>query len=158
MSLIDYIDKSSIMIDVQETSKERLLSKMVERLDNCKLLLNKEEAEHSIMAREKLMSTGVGSGVAIPHSKTNAVKSIVLTIATVKNGINYKAPDNKKVFVIFMLLSPKDSASDNLKVLTSIAAILRDNTHFIEKLINAEKSDDILELIAKEEMRVQCQK
>ena len=57
-----------------------------------------------------------------------------------------------------MHLSPKDSASDNLKVLTSIAAILRDNTHFIEKLINAEKSDDILELIAKEEMRVQCQK
>lgn len=158
MSLIDYINKDSIMIDVQETNKEKLLSKMVERLDSCKLLLNKEEAEHSIMARERLMSTGVGNGVAIPHSKTQAVKSIALTIATVKNGINYKSPDNKKVFVIFMLLSPKDSASDNLKVLTSIAAILRDNNHFIEKLINAEKADDILSLIAKEEMRVQCRK
>ncbi len=158
MSLIDYINKDSIMIDVQETNKDRLLSKMVERLDSCKLLLNKEEAEHSIMARERLMSTGVGNGVAIPHSKTQAVKSIALTIATVKNGINYKSPDNKKVFVIFMLLSPKDSASDNLKVLTSIASILRDNNHFIEKLINAEKSDDILSLIAKEEMRVQCRK
>ena len=87
MSLIDYIDKNSIMIDVQETSKERQQSKMVERLDNCKLLLNKEEAEHSIMAREKLMSTGVGNGVAIPHSKTNSVKSITLTIATVKNKL-----------------------------------------------------------------------
>lgn len=158
MSLIDYINKDSIMIDVQETNKERLLSKMVERLDSCGLLLNKEEAEHSIMAREKLMSTGVGNGVAIPHSKTHAVKSIAIAIATIKNGINYKSPDKKKVFLIFMLISPKDSASDNLKVLTSIAAILRDNVHFIEKVIKAEKSEDILSLIAKEEMRVQCRK
>ena len=91
MSLIDYINKDAIMIDVQETDKERLLSKMVERLNECGLLLSKDEAEHSIMAREKLMSTGVGNGIAIPHAKTDAVDKIVLTVATIKNGINYKS-------------------------------------------------------------------
>ncbi|WP_085169500.1 PTS sugar transporter subunit IIA, partial [Brachyspira hyodysenteriae] len=124
MSLIDYINKDSIMIDVQETEKERLLSKMVERLDECKLLLNKNDAEHAIMAREQLMSTGVGNGIAIPHAKTDAVKNI---------GINYKSVDKKKVFAVFMLLAPKTSASENLKVLTAIAKILRDNPHFLEK-------------------------
>lgn len=154
MSLIDYINKESIMIDVQETDKEHLLSKMVERLDNCGLLINKEEAEHAIIAREQLMSTGVGNGIAIPHAKTDAVKSIVLSVATIKNGINYKSVDKKKVFAVFMLLAPKNSASENLKVLTAIAKILRDNPHFLEKLINAEKSDEIMELIAKEEMKI----
>lgn len=154
MSLIDYINKESIMIDVQETDKENLLSKMVERLNSCGLLLNKDDAEHAIMAREQLMSTGVGNGIAIPHAKTDAVKSITLSVATIKNGINYKSVDKKKVFAVFMLLAPKDSASENLKVLTAIAKILRDNPHFLEKLINAEKQDEVIELIAKEEMKI----
>lgn len=154
MSLIDYIDKASIMLDVQETDKERVLTKMVERLDECGLLLDREEAEHSIIAREQLMSTGVGNGIAIPHAKTDSVKSIVLSVATIKNGINYKSVDKKKVFIIFMLLSPKDAASENLKVLTAIAKILRDNLHFIEKMINSENSEDVIELIAKEEMKI----
>ncbi|PCG19114.1 PTS sugar transporter subunit IIA [Brachyspira sp. G79] len=154
MSLIDYINKESIMIDVQETEKERLLSKMVERLDGCGLLVSKDDAEHAIIAREQLMSTGVGNGIAIPHAKTDAVKSIVLSVATIKNGINYKSVDKKKVFAVFMLLAPKNSASENLKVLTAIAKILRDNPHFLEKLINAEKPDEIMELIAKEEMKI----
>ncbi|EKV55927.1 PTS sugar transporter subunit IIA [Brachyspira hampsonii] len=154
MSLIDYINKDSIMIDVQETDKERLLSKMVERLDECKLLINKNDAEHAIMAREQLMSTGVGNGIAIPHAKTDAVENIVLSVATIKNGINYKSVDKKKVFAVFMLLAPKTSASENLKVLTAIAKILRDNPHFLEKLINVEKPEEIMELIAKEEMKI----
>lgn len=154
MSLIDYINKDSIMIDVQETDKERLLSKMVERLDECKLLLSRADAEHAIMTREQLMSTGVGNGIAIPHAKTDAVENIVLSVATIKNGINYKSIDKKKVFAVFMLLTPKASASENLKVLTAIAKILRDNPHFLEKIINVEKSDEIMELIAKEEMKI----
>lgn len=154
MSLIEYIDKNSIILDIQESDKDKLLSKMLERLDECKLLENREVAEHAVMAREQLMSTGVGNGIAIPHAKTDAVKNIVLSVATLKNGINYKSFDKKKVFVVFMLLSPKDAASENLKVLTIIAKILRDNPHFIEKLIKAEESTEIIELIAKEEMKI----
>lgn len=154
MSLIDYINKESIMIDVQETEKESLLSKMVTRLNECGLIINKNDAEHAIIAREQLMSTGVGNGIAIPHAKTDSVKNIVLSVATIKNGINYKSIDKKKVFVVFMLLAPRNSASENLKVLTAIAAILKDNSHFLEKLINAEKANDVIELIAKEEMKI----
>lgn len=154
MSLIDYISTDAIMLDVQETSKEVLLSKMVERLDSCALLENKDGAENAIMAREHLMSTGVGNGVAIPHAKTDAVKAIRLSIATIKNGIAYKSVDNKPVFIIFMLLSPKNAASDNLKVLTSIAKLLRDNPNFVEKLAKADEASEIVELIAKEEMKV----
>ncbi len=154
MSLIDYINADAIMLDVQESDKEALLSKMLERLDSCELLENREGAENAIMAREQLMSTGVGNGVAIPHAKTDAVKAIRLTVATIKNGIAYKSVDNKPVFVVFMLLSPRNAASDNLKVLTSIAKLLRDNPNFLEKLIKADTASEFIELIAKEEMKI----
>ena len=154
MSLIDYINADAIMLDVQESDKETLLSKMLERLDSCDLLENREGAENAIMAREQLMSTGVGNGVAIPHARTDAVKTIRLTVATIKNGIAYKSVDNKPVFVIFMLLSPRNAASDNLKVLTSIAKLLRDNPNFLEKLIKADTASEFIELIAKEEMKI----
>ena len=154
MSLIDYINADAIMLDVQESDKEALLSKMLERLDSCELLENREGAENAIMAREQLMSTGVGNGVAIPHAKTDAVKTIRLTVATIKNGIAYKSVDNKPVFVVFMLLSPRNAASDNLKVLTSIAKLLRDNPNFLEKLIKADTASEFIELIAKEEMKI----
>lgn len=154
MSLIDYINVDAIMLDVQESDKETLLSKMIERLDSCNLLENREGAENAIMAREQLMSTGVGNGVAIPHAKTDSVKTIRLTVATIKNGISYKSVDNKPVFVVFMLLSPRHAASDNLKVLTSIAKLLRDNPNFLEKLIKADAASEFIELIAKEEMKI----
>ena len=154
MSLIDYINVDAIMLDVQESDKETLLSKMLERLDSCDLLENREGAENAIMAREQLMSTGVGNGVAIPHAKTDAVKTIRLTVATIKDGIAYKSVDNKSVFVVFMLLSPRNAASDNLKVLTSIAKLLRDNPNFLEKLIKADTASEFIELIAKEEMKI----
>lgn len=154
MSLIDYINVDAIMLDVQESDKETLLSKMLERLDSCDLLENREGAENAIMAREQLMSTGVGNGVAIPHAKTDAVKTIRLTVATIKNGIAYKSVDSKPVFVVFMLLSPRNAASDNLKVLTSIAKLLRDNPNFLEKLIKSDTPSEFIELIAKEEMKI----
>ena len=154
MSLIDYINKESIIIDLKETDKECFLSKMIEKLDSLGLLINKDEVEHAIMAREQLMSTGIGNGIAIPHAKTDSVNNIIISIATIKNGINYKSIDKNKVFVVFMLLTPKNSSSENLKVLTSIAKIFRDNSNFLEKLINAKKSQEIIELISKEEMKI----
>ena len=154
MSLIDYINKESIIIDLKETDKECFLSKMIEKLDSLGLLINKDEVEHDIMAREQLMSTGIGNGIAIPHAKTDSVNNIIVSIATIKNGINYKSIDKNKVFVVFMLLTPKNSSSENLKVLTSIAKIFRDNSNFLEKLINAKKSQEIIELIGKEEMKI----
>ena len=154
MSLIDYINKESIIIDLKETNKECFLSKMIEKLDSLGLLINKDEVEHAIMAREQLMSTGIGNGIAIPHAKTDSVNNIIISIATIKNGINYKSIDKNKVFVVFMLLTPKNSSSENLKVLTSIAKIFRDNSNFLEKLINAKKSQEIIELIGKEEMKI----
>lgn len=154
MRLIDFINEKNVMIDITETDKEKLLCYMVDRLAKNDSISDYKEVEKAILAREQLMSTGVGNGIAIPHAKTIAVESITIAIAVLKKGINYKAVDKKKVHIIFMLLSPKNAASENLKVLTTIAKLLRSNQVFIDKLINSEDTKEIIELIAKEEMKI----
>ncbi len=154
MRLIDFIDERSIMLNLAETEKDKLLCSMIENMAKSEIVSDQHETEKAILAREQLMSTGVGNGIAIPHAKTNSVKGITISIATVPNGINYRAFDKKKVYILFMLLSPKEAASENLKVLTTIAKILRSNQNFVDKLINAGSPKEIIEHIAKEEMKI----
>ena len=154
MRLIDFIDERAVMLDLDGTDKDKLLCSMVERLYKSGIIEDQQEAEKAILAREQLMSTGVGNGIAIPHAKTSSIKSITIAIATLPKGINYKAFDKKKVHILFMLLSPKEAASENLKVLTTIAKILRGNQNFVDKLVKSESAKELIESIAKEEMKV----
>ncbi len=154
MKLIDFIDERAIMLNVEETDKDRLLCSMIENMYKSNIVVDQQETEKAILAREQLMSTGVGNGIAIPHAKTDSVEGITISIATVPNGINYKSFDKKKVYILFMLLSPKDAASENLKVLTTIAKLLRSNQNFVDKLVSSQNPKEIIEQIAKEEMKL----
>lgn len=154
MRLVDFIDERLVMLDLTETDKDKLLCYMVDKIAECGFIDDYKETEKAILAREQLMSTGVGNGIAIPHTKTSSVKSITISIATLKKGINYKAVDKKKVHIVLMLLSPKDAASENLKALTTIAKMLRGNQVFVDKLINCESATELIELMAKEEMKI----
>lgn len=155
MKLVDCMDERSIILNIAETEKEAVLSRIVAVLAEHSLIANQQEVEKAILARERLMSTGVGSGIAIPHAKTEKVDKITIAFATSKAGIRYKAVDKKNVHVIFMLISPKEAASENLKILTIIAKILRGNTALTEKLLKAEHPRDVIDLIAKEEAKIQ---
>ncbi|MEK6794028.1 MAG: PTS sugar transporter subunit IIA [Spirochaetota bacterium] len=155
MKLVDCMDERSIILNIAELEKEAVLSRIVAVLAENNLIANQQEVEKAILARERLMSTGVGSGIAIPHAKTDKVDKITIAFATSKAGIRYKAVDKKNVHVIFMLISPKEAASENLKVLTIIAKILRGNTALTEKLLKAENPRDVIDLIAKEEAKIQ---
>ncbi|MBI4977916.1 MAG: PTS sugar transporter subunit IIA [Spirochaetes bacterium] len=155
MKLIDCMDERAIILNIQDTDKEAVLSKIVDVLAQNALVSDKAEVERAILTRERLMSTGVGSGIAIPHAKTEKVDKITIAFATSRLGIRYKAVDKKNVHVIFMLIAPKDAASENLKILTIIAKILRGNTALSEKLLKAESPREVIDLIAKEEAKIQ---
>ncbi len=154
MRLIDFINEKYVMLNLEEADKDKLLCSMVEHLNKHNAIDDEKEAEKAILAREQLMSTGVGNGIAIPHAKTNAVSKIVVAVATLPRGINYKAFDRKKVHIVFMLLSPKEAASENLKVLTTIAKVLSGNQNFVDKLVQTDNAKELIEQIAKEEMKI----
>lgn len=154
MNLTDIMDERAVLLNVTETDKDKVLSRLIDALEKTGNVNDKAEVEKAILARERLMSTGVGSGIAIPHAKTDAVDKISIAFAVSKNGIKFKAVDKKDVHVIFMLVVPKDAAAENLKVLTMIAKILRGNTSLITKLISGNSPAEIISLLKEEEESV----
>lgn len=151
MELHELMKEECILLDIEETDKEKALTKIVSALAAQSLLRDSAEVERAILARERLMSTGVGSGIAIPHAKTDGVSNIVIAMATSKEGIKFKSPDKRDVKVIFMLIVPKEAVAENLKILTLIAKILRGNNRLIDDILSQTSEKAVIELIAKEE-------
>ena len=93
--------------------------------------------------RERLGSTGVGNGVAIPHSKVSWIQKTTVIFLKLKSSINFSSSDNKDVDLVFVILAPKDCQSEHLLVLSSISSFLRDES-MVKKLRNLKKPSEIL--------------
>ena len=100
----------------------------------------------AILKRELLGSTGIGRGVAIPHTKHNSVDRLIGTVALSKAGIPFDSLDGEPVFVFFLLISPQDRPGDHLRALENVSRCLRDDG-FVRALRQATNRDAIWELL-----------
>lgn len=146
----DYIKKDTIELNLKSKNKNSVIKEMYENLKKTGLVLNEEQALKDLYAREEMGTTGIGRGVALPHAKTDAVSELVLTIGICKDGIEYSSIDDSKVTILFMFLCPQENTQEYLKVLARISRFIR-NDEFRESLLNAKTSEEIIEIIKKEE-------
>jgi PTS system nitrogen regulatory IIA component len=126
--LPEILAESCVIADVKGKTKEDILLELVGALEKAKLIDNADEVLRVIMEREKLGSTGIGDGVAIPHGKMKKLDRILCVAARSLNGVDFDAVDRRPVHIFFLVLAPEDSASMHLKVLSRISKILRDKS------------------------------
>ena len=110
-----------------------------------------EEQEHdgiieAILKREELGSTGIGRGVAVPHTKHSTVEKLFGTVAVSPGGVDFESLDGEKVHLLFLLISPLDRPGDHLRALENISRQLRDDT-FCRFLKQSTTPDDIWQLL-----------
>jgi PTS system nitrogen regulatory IIA component len=103
----------------------------------------------SLLEREKLGSTGIGQGIAIPHAKCAAIDHVVAALGVSKKGIDFDALDGEPVYLIFLLVAPPDSSGLHLKALARISRLLKDK--FFRQALREAKSSDEIQKIIKEE-------
>jgi PTS system fructose-specific IIA component/PTS system nitrogen regulatory IIA component len=111
--------------------------------------LSPEESESivkAILKREELGSTGIGRGVAVPHTKHPSVQKLVGTVAISQEGVDFNSLDGEKVHLLFLLISPPDRPGDHLRALENISRQLRDET-FCRFLKQAKTADDVRQLL-----------
>lgn len=125
MDLSDLIDVSAIMPNLKANSKKQLLQLMAERAAAVTGLPEREVFD-TILQRERLGSTGVGNGIAIPHGKLPGVDKIVGVFARLENPVDFESLDDQPVDLVFLLLAPEGAGADHLKALSRIARVLRD--------------------------------
>ncbi|MHC4844317.1 MAG: PTS sugar transporter subunit IIA [Planctomycetota bacterium] len=146
MLLTEILQPTCIKVPLEAKDKESAITQLLDLLDENGLLQDRDGALEAVMNREKTRSTGIGSGLAIPHGKCKAVKELVMSIGIVPDGIDFQSVDSKPVKIIILLVSPLDQTGPHIQALASISRLMLDET-FKSKLEQASSTDEVYDLI-----------
>lgn len=146
MQIKDFISEEGMVFAPSVSSKKAALELLSDSLAHQDSKLTRNKVFDALSAREKLGSTGLGEGVAIPHCRMQGIETINVTILKLEEGVEYEASDDKPVFFLFCLVVPEDENDSHLQLLASLAEVL-DNKQLrnsIQKSHNAKELYQIL--------------
>jgi PTS system nitrogen regulatory IIA component len=146
MKFSELINKNYIIPEFKGSTKKQVLEELVEALASNKGEIDKVELLNALLEREKLGSTGIGDGVAIPHGKLNGLDNIILLFGKSGQGVDFDAIDRKPVCLVFLLVAPADSAGLHLKALARLSRMLREK-EFKNSLLMASDTETLLKII-----------
>ncbi|MBN1588329.1 MAG: PTS sugar transporter subunit IIA [Pirellulales bacterium] len=148
MKFADFISREAIRADLTAEDKEGVIREMVQTLLEAGQIKPDEQESivKAILKREELGSTGIGRGVAVPHTKHPSVDQLVGTVAISTEGVDFNSLDGEKVQLLFLLISPPDRPGDHLRALENISRQLRDET-FCRFLVKARDAEEIRQLL-----------
>lgn len=152
MRLADFLREEYILTDLKSKKKEELLDEMVSGVASAANGLNKHAVLKALLDREKLGTTGIGHGVAIPHGKVKGLTDIKVFFGRSVKGVDFQSMDNMPVHLFFMIVTPENSATAHLKILASISHLLK-NQEFRVRLIKASTGSEIYRIITEAERR-----
>ncbi len=152
MNISDALRESCVVADLKGETKEEVLTELVSALRQEGLIPDVGEALKVILEREKLGSTGIGEGVAIPHGKMRGVETILCAFGRSKKGVQFGSVDRRPVHIFFLLLAPEETTGLHLKMLSRISRILRDAS-FRSKLVEQADADRLYRDIVEEDRK-----
>lgn len=151
MNLSEILKEECICINVRSRSKTALLRELASIAADNNLVADREKLFVALLARERIQTTGIGYGMAIPHATAEGVKGLVLVLGISRAGIDYDALDNQPVHLIFMLAGEPRLQTSFLSILSKISRFFRKGS-FRDEVLKAENPAEILTLIrAREE-------
>ena len=142
MEIADILSLDCTRCAVPLTSKKRVLQYISTVVSEKLPLLDEGEILNSLICREKMGSTGIGNGIAIPHGRISGIDSPIAVVVTSQSGIDFESIDNQKVDIFFAIMVPADKAEGHLQTLARIAQTLS-NKDVVKKIRKA-NSDQLL--------------
>jgi PTS system nitrogen regulatory IIA component len=143
-----------VLLELQAESMEDVLREIVGFLKKKNKVTKEKDLYEKLIQREKLGSTAIGDGVAIPHCKMKGVKDPILFLAVSKKGVNFYSVDNRPSYVFFLVVSSPDNPSLNLQILAAIAHLVRKANSLLKKILEAKNITEILDIIQEEEEKI----
>lgn len=148
MNFSDFVQPQAIKVELAAFDKDGAIQELVDSLVQTGVVSedDKEGIIGAIMKREELGSTGIGRGIAVPHTKHPSVDKLVGTVGVSTEGVDFNSLDGEKVSLFFLLISPPDRPGDHLRALENISRQLRNDT-FCRFLKQANSADDVKQLL-----------
>jgi len=152
MKISEILTEDVIGVRINAKDKTDAINQMIELANKSGKIINLEEVRTCVFEREKLVSTGVGKGFAIPHGKTDAVEDVVASFATLKEPIDFESIDNEKVNLIFLLIGKDTLLNVHIKLLSRVSRLMNKD-EFREKLLGAKTKKQLLDFFREEEQQ-----
>jgi PTS system nitrogen regulatory IIA component len=152
MKIMDLLVRDAVILDLDSRSKREGLAEMAGRLAGAEPGLDAPRLLEVLLEREKLQSTGIGDGVAIPHGKMPGLSRLVASFARSRAGLDFDSIDGQPTHLFFLLVVPEHSAGKHLKALARISRFCRDAA-FRKQLLEATRIEDVFRAIEVEDSK-----
>ena len=153
MKLAELLTEDLIRIPLQSTEKTQIIEELVDILYSAKKIEDRDRVLKAVLEREKVMSTGVGNSVAIPHGKSDSVKTLSASFGVTRGPVDFEATDDRPVRLVFLLIGSQDQTGPHLKALSRIARLMSEEK-FRDQLIIAKSASEVLSAIREEEEKL----
>ena len=153
MKLMEILSPKSTIVDLKGETKEAIIEELVDALEVGRVITDKGKVLKAVLEREKVMSTGIGDGIAIPHGKSDAVIRLAAALGTQRRGVEFEALDGEAAYVFFLLVSPANISGPHIKALARISRLLK-NDDFKKKLIASSTAEEVISAIEMEEKKL----
>lgn len=150
MKILDILAVDSIVPELQGKTKHQVLEELIDAVKQNKPQVNSERLMKVLLERERLGSTGIGDGIAIPHGKLKEIDDLVLSFGRSTQGIDFESMDGKPVHLFFLLVAPESCAGIHLRALARIARLLK-NGVVRKRLGKVDNREDIVSIIQQED-------
>jgi len=146
MKILDILSPTHVFSNVECNSKKAAMELLAKNIASSNNGIDQIDVIGCLIARERLGSTGLGNGIAIPHGRLKYCEKTVATFIQLKNGIDYEAIDNMPVDLIFALIVPEESTDEHLQILAILAKMLSE-TETVDKLRNSKTAKEIFSIL-----------
>jgi len=146
MKLSEILEENHIIPDLKAGDKKGVLEELAETIVSHEPSVDKRSLVRVLLERERLGSTGIGEGVAIPHGKFDGISRPVISFGRSRKGLDFESMDGQPAFLFFLLVAPENSASIHLKALARIAKILK-NRSFRQVLMEVHTREELYQTI-----------
>ena len=153
MKISELLDPRAIVADMQAKDKPKALVELTDSLISCEPSLSRDDVISVLQERERLGSTGIGDGVAIPHGKLAGIPELKLVFGRSHSGVDFESMDGQPAYLFFLLIAPEESVGVHLKTLAKISKLLKDVT-VRKKLLDASDQAAIYQVILDQEEQV----
>jgi fructose-specific phosphotransferase system IIA component len=152
MILTQILQPTCVKVPLEGRDKNSVITELVELLEKNGLLQDPQTVLDAVFTRERTRSTGIGSGIAIPHGKCNAVRELVMALGIARDPIDFDSVDRKPVSIVILLVSPVDQTGPHIQALARISRLMLDG-EFKKALENAPSAKAAYELMSERETR-----
>ncbi len=152
MKIVDFIREDLVLPDLTASAKLDVLNELASHLASHYDGVSKDELVKVLVERERLASTAIGEGVAIPHGKLDAVGKLVACVGRTRAGVDFDSMDGRPTHIFFVLVAPENSTGIHLKALARISRLFKD-PEFRTRLMAAEGNKEMYRVIAEEDSK-----